>query len=143
MPLRDFVSSESTKRYYPRLLTLAARSIHTLTHYTHLYHLLQPSGPNQNYVHVENDFQDLPSKMEDILVNPLEAQRIANNAAATFRDRYVTPAAQTCYFRRLFSTWAAMTDEPEPYEWVMNAEGVEQKKWRGMTFEEYMYVCHS
>ena len=112
--------------------------IHHLTHHTHLYHLLQPSGPEQNYIQVENDFTDLPAKMEAMLTNPPEARRIADNTVATFRDRYVTPAAQTCYWRRLFDVWASLTDEPDPYEYVQGEDGMMKRRWRGMTFEEYM-----
>lgn len=100
--------------------------------------MLNPSGPKQNYVRVESNFTDLPEKMEALLANETEAKRIADNAAENFRDRYVTPAAQTCYWRRLFDTWASMTDEPEPYEHVPSADGTMERQWRGMTFEEYM-----
>jgi len=114
--------------------------IHKLSHYTHLYHLLESSGPGQNYVPVENDFVDLPAKMEGLLANQAEAKRIADNAASKFRDRYVTPAAQTCYWRRLLDTWASLTDAPELYEEVVGEDGEVGRRWRPMlTFEEYLF----
>ena len=33
-------------------------------------------------------------------------QRIADNARSTFRERYLTPAAEACYWRSLFRGWA-------------------------------------
>lgn len=68
-------------------------------------HLLIPSGDSQNFVLVERDFSDLESKVEHLLKHPEDAQRIAEHGAAMFRDRYLTPAAQACYWRRLFNAW--------------------------------------
>ncbi|KAF2268075.1 hypothetical protein CC78DRAFT_565850 [Lojkania enalia] len=71
------------------------------------HHLLVPSGPLQNFVEVERDFSDLEEKVEELLQDPERAKAIVNNSVATFRDRYLTPAAQACYWRQLFLSWAS------------------------------------
>lgn len=48
--------------------------------------------------------------------NPNIAQRIANNSVTTFRDRYLTPAAEACYWRRMIRNWAEVQAfEPQAY----------------------------
>lgn len=113
--------------------------IHPLTYTTHLYHLLEADGPNQNYVRCESDWKDLPQAMDTLLADNKKAKRIADNAAAKFRDRYFTPAAQTCYFRHLFKVWSEMTHEPKPYMVKHLPDGTTEKVWRGMTYEEYLF----
>lgn len=56
---------------------------------------------------VERDFSDLPEKMQVLLDDPALSERIANNSVATFRDRYLTPAAETCYWRKLLDGWSS------------------------------------
>lgn len=58
-------------------------------------------GPNQNYVAIRRDFFDLEWQVQRYLNDPAAAQLIADNAVATFRDRYTSPAAEACYWRRL------------------------------------------
>jgi len=111
---------------------------HPLTYYTHLYHLLQPEGPQQNFVSLKKDWSDLPAQVQGMLDNEQKAEMVANNAAAVFRDRYATPAAQMCYFRRLFKVWRQSSFEPDPFEITKLTDGTVYKKVRGMTFEEYM-----
>lgn len=48
--------------------------------------------------------------IESLEANPLEAERIANNTVMTFKDRYLTPAMEVCYWRKLFRAWADVTD---------------------------------
>ncbi|KAK3678185.1 hypothetical protein LTR78_002281 [Recurvomyces mirabilis] len=112
--------------------------IHHLNWYTHLYHLLVPSGPNQNYVQTEDDWSDLPAKINELIANPTKGKMIADNAAMHFRDRYFTPAAQTCYWRKLFHVWRAMTYEPDPWNSTTLPDGTTQKKIKGMSYEEYV-----
>lgn len=112
--------------------------IHRLNWYTHLYHLLIPDGPEQNYVQTENDWSDLPDKMNDLLSHPAKAKQIADTAAATFRDLYFTPAAQTCYWRRLFQTWREISYEPDPWNYTKMPDDTMQKSIKGMTYEEYV-----
>jgi hypothetical protein len=112
--------------------------IHPLKHYTHLYHLLEPTGSQQNYVPVKLDWSDLGSKVQEMIVDEDKAATIARNAKSVFRDRYLTPAAQTCYFRRLFHAWRDVPFEPETYELVPWKTGQPVKRIRGISYEEYM-----
>jgi hypothetical protein len=92
---------------------------------------LVSSGPDANYVQVERDFSDLESKVEYLLDNPHIAERIANNSAATFRDRYLTPAAEACYWRYLIRKYAEVSDfEPKLYD--------DRKKMRAQPFEQWV-----
>ena len=93
------------------------------------------SGPNQNFVEVERDFSDLESKMENLLRHRGEAERIANNSAELFRDRYLTPAAQACYWRRMFKAWASVSFEPAG--WVRDDGEDGQIRRRGTPFESF------
>ncbi|KAH7396181.1 glycosyl transferase family 90-domain-containing protein [Pyrenochaeta sp. MPI-SDFR-AT-0127] len=97
-------------------------------------HLFVSSGPDQNVVMVERDFSDLEEKMEDLLQNPLRGMAIANNSVATFRDKYLTPAAETCYWRQLFLSWANVSFSPNP--WVTDKDW--NRKIRGTPFETFV-----
>lgn len=90
------------------------------------------SGPDQNYVKVKRDFSDLEEKMQDLIANDREAQRIANNNVKTFRERYLTPAAEACYWRSLIRGWGAVSFEPE--FWTTK-DG--KPTWRGVPWESY------
>ncbi|GIJ99545.1 hypothetical protein Aspvir_001679 [Aspergillus viridinutans] len=90
----------------------ACRSVvvaHKLQYIQHHHYLLVASGPEQNYVEVERDFSDLPKRMDELLKNPDKAERIANNSVKTFRERYLTPAAEACYWRALWEGWAEVS----------------------------------
>lgn len=82
---------------------------HQLQYIQHHHYLLVSSGPEQNYVEVERDFSDLPKRMDELLKNPAKAERIANNSVETFRERYLTPAAEACYWRALWEGWAEVS----------------------------------
>lgn len=113
--------------------------IHDREWTAHYYSLLQGDGPNQNYVPVKRDFSDLQSKVEHYLDNPSESQKIADNAVATFRDRYLTLAAEACYWRRLIEGWHDVAYTPDIYEDIQkNVSGTMQtrKQLRGVAFEE-------
>lgn len=112
--------------------------VHPLTYVTHLYHLLESEGPNQNYVPVDKEWKELSATMDMLLADDGKAKKIADNAVTKFRDQYFTPAAQTCYFRRLFKVWSEMTPMPDPYEYKTHGDGTKTKEWRGMTYEEYV-----
>lgn len=110
------------------------------------HHLMQSSGPEQNYIKVtERDYSDLPRKME-VLLDPVhmhQAQRIADNARRTFRERYLTPAAEACYWRALIRGWASVQDftpetwiEEEGFDKVTRAKKL-QSRPRGTPFESY------
>ncbi|CAI7594111.1 unnamed protein product [Penicillium bialowiezense] len=68
------------------------------------------SGPDANYVEVDREWNDLSRKIDYLIDNPQIAERIANNAVRTFRDRYLTPAAESCYWRQLIRQYAAACD---------------------------------
>ena len=95
------------------------------------HHLLITDGSQQNVVEVERDFSDLPLKMDYLLSHPVEAKRIANNSVTRFRDRYLTPAAQACYWRNLFWAWREVSFEPDLY-------GGMDPRLRGVPYETYM-----
>ncbi|KAJ5494890.1 hypothetical protein N7539_000006 [Penicillium diatomitis] len=82
----------------------ACRSVivaHKLQYIQHHHYLLVSSGPNQNYVEVERDFSNLAEKIEPLVADTDAARRIATNSVKTFRERYLTPAAEACYWRAL------------------------------------------
>lgn len=95
--------------------------------------VLVRSGPNQNIVEVERDFSDLEEKMQELLNEPDRAKKIAENSARTFRDRYLSPAAQACYWRQLIHSWAAVSFQLEPWEMV---DG--KRSLRGIPFETFV-----
>lgn len=96
---------------------------------------LVATGPDANYVEVDREFSDLDRKMGYLLDNPEVAERIANNAVKTLRDRYLTPAAEACYWRHLIRQYAAVSKfEPALYE--KGSDGKE--KMRGVPFESWV-----
>ncbi|KAJ0413529.1 glycosyl transferase family 90-domain-containing protein [Aspergillus carlsbadensis] len=89
----------------------ACRSVivaHKLQYIQHHHYLLIPSGASQNYVEVERDFSDLEAKIAPLLTDPARAQAIADNSVRAFRERYLTPAAEACYWRGLWDGYAGV-----------------------------------
>ena len=83
---------------------------------------------------VERDFSDLVEKTEYYLNHKEEAERIAKNGVKTFRERYLTTAAEACYWRALIQGWAEVSFEPRGFE-----EGIDgRQKMRGMRFENFV-----
>ncbi|MGI4812605.1 MAG: hypothetical protein ACRYGG_04615 [Janthinobacterium lividum] len=108
---------------------------HKLQYIQHHHYLLSSSGPSQNYVEVERDFSDLPGKMAALIADPAEAHRIAANSVATFRERYLTLAAEACYWRSLWSGWARASKGERGVEW--------EERWgarRGMRYESFLLL---
>ncbi len=95
---------------------------------------LQSSGPDANFVEVERDFSDLEQKIQHLIERPEEALRIAENGVRTFRDRYLTPAAEACYWRRMIVAWRSVSFEPQLYE------GSDFRTWRGVPFESFVLM---
>lgn len=93
---------------------------------------LVAEGPEQNYVEVRRDWGNLEDKIMHLIEHPEVAERIAENSVRTFRDRYLTPAAEACYWRRLVRGWASVSFEPQFYA----DEGKE--RWRGLPFESFI-----
>ena len=54
--------------------------------------------------------------MQDLIADPAKAKQIAENSVRTLRDRYMTPAAEACYWRRLIRGYASVSFEPDFYE---------------------------
>ena len=108
--------------------------LHKLQWIEHYHYLLSPSGPQQNYVEVERDFSDLVEKMEYYLNHTKEAERIAKNSVRTFRERYLTTAAEACYWRALIRGWAEASFEPRGF--VIGPDG--RQKMRGIRFENFV-----
>jgi len=101
-------------------------------------HLFKTEGPDQNVIAVERDFSDLESKIKYYRNHDDEAKHIADNSVAVFRDRYLTPAAQACYWRKLFNAWSTISFEPKLYSEVKGHDGRKRKKTRGTTYETYV-----
>lgn len=98
------------------------------------YHLLEASGPNQNYVAVKRDWSDLEEKVLYYLDHPEEAERIIANNVATFRDRYLSRAATSCYTRRLIKGYAEVSFKPE----TQRPAWERTNTLRGVPYEAFM-----
>ncbi|MCJ1286564.1 hypothetical protein MMC26_005910 [Xylographa opegraphella] len=109
--------------------------IHKMQWIQHHHYLLVSNGTQQNFVEVERDFSDLESKIAYLLQHPDEARRIADNGVKVFRERYLTAAAEACYWRALIRGWAEVSFEPELYE-MDELSG--QARARGLRIESFM-----
>ncbi|KAK5123316.1 hypothetical protein LTR85_002747 [Meristemomyces frigidus] len=109
--------------------------LHNLAWVAHYYHLLDPEV---NYVPVNRNFSDLGEKMRFYLDHPHVAQGIADSARTTFRERYTTPAATACYWRRLLRSWSSVAFKPEGYEFVGHGKSHKEQRIGGITFEEFL-----
>lgn len=75
------------------------------------------AGPDVNYIEASENFGNLESAMEYYRDHDADAELIARNSYETFTMRYLTPAAVTCYWRRLFLSWKSVQGyEPLLYE---------------------------
>jgi len=73
--------------------------------------------------------------MAHLLANPEEAQKIADNSVVTFRERYLTPAAEACYWRSLWEGYSKVSEQPAL--WVGQGEG---RKKRALRYETFMLL---
>jgi len=71
--------------------------VHKLNWVQHHHHYMVASGPEQNFVEVERDFSDLEEKIQWLEEHQTEAEAIAERGIKVFRERFLTPAAETCY----------------------------------------------
>lgn len=122
---------------------------HKMDWVQHTQHLMSSSGADQNFVEVDRDFADLESTVRGLQHDQTRAKMIAANSVHVFRERYLTAAAEACYWRRLFREWAAVqTFEPEFWAWKagngtvghldqMAALGDGERVWRGVPWESY------
>ncbi|KAF3922871.1 hypothetical protein AA313_de0206447 [Arthrobotrys entomopaga] len=97
-------------------------------HYTHLFN--PNPGPDQNIVFVKKDWSDLESTIAALEENPKMAEKIADNLVKTFRDRYLTPAANNCYWKRLIRAYAQATMGSHEHDEVDMTN-------RGLKFESF------
>ncbi|CAK3778512.1 Hypothetical predicted protein [Lecanosticta acicola] len=111
--------------------------IHPLKWTAHFYHLLEPSGENQNYVSVRRNFSNLKEVVEYYLDRPREAQRIIENGKRIFRDKYLTPEATSCYFRRLIRAFGEVSFQPNASR---PANKMLSYRPRGMAFDAFVHV---
>ena len=74
-----------------------------------------------------------------------EAQRIADNSVATFRDRYSTLASEACYWRELVRQYSTVAFVPEPFEKVKtefptgSGNWIEEERLRGLPLEHALW----
>jgi hypothetical protein len=103
-------------------------------------HLFENRGPRQNMVSVHRDFSNLEDAVKKLSLDQELAQRIADNSVAMFRDRYLTPAAQACYWRKMFRAWkGVMGYEPELYKTEKANNGGKQRRvLRGTPYESFI-----
>ncbi|KAF2709701.1 hypothetical protein K504DRAFT_476956 [Pleomassaria siparia CBS 279.74] len=111
---------------------------HKLQWIQHHHYLMKSDGPNQNFVEVERDFSDLSAAMDDLLAHPEKAKRIADNNVQVFRERYLTGAAEACYWRALFKAWKEVSFEPMLYNGVQDGEKHSRGQKRGVRWETFM-----
>ncbi|KAI1134691.1 glycosyl transferase family 90-domain-containing protein [Hypoxylon sp. FL0543] len=110
--------------------------IHKLEYVFHYHPLLKDSGPHQNYVKVKRDWSDLKAQMDGLIADPDRARQIAHESTRVFRDRYLTPAAEACYWRRMIRNWRAVMDfEPRRYE--TKEDGTKVR--RGVSWERFAF----
>lgn len=109
--------------------------VHDLDWSTHYSHLLVKDGPEQNYVAVQRDWSDLESKVRYYLDHPDEAEKVINNFIATFRSRYTTRAALSCYLRGVIRGYASVSFTPEVNYHLKDGSGTRQ---RGFSYEKFI-----
>ena len=111
--------------------------IHKLQYIQHHHYLLVDRGPRQNFIEVDRDFPDLEEKMSRLLEDPTKALSTADNNVKTFRERYLTQAAEACYWRALWRGYAEVSEAP-PSLWTIQNGGKKVK--RGMRYETFMLL---
>jgi hypothetical protein len=109
--------------------------VHKLQFIQHHHYLMVSSGPHQNYVEVERNFTDLPEKINALIEYPAMAKRIADNNVKTFRERYLTQAAEACYWRALFEGYAAAFANRNVTLWSER-----DHKERGLRYESFILL---
>lgn len=83
---------------------------------------------------VERDFSDLGDKIEPLVRDTDAAKRIANNSVKTFRERYLTPAAEACYWRSLFGGYSRVWNS------TVNPWSDRDGKERGLRYESFVLL---
>lgn len=99
----------------------------------HHHHLMNHTGPEQNFVQVDDGMDELQTTIDFLRNNPERAEAVARKNVETFRERYLTPAAEVCYWRALVRSWARVSFEPELWE-----EKGGKRVLRGVPVESYL-----
>lgn len=111
--------------------------VHDVEWMAHYYHLLDTGV---NCVRVERNFTDLETNIKYYDQHLDEAQVIADNARSTFRERYTTPAAAACYWRKLLRAWSSVSFKPVTRDNNNTISG--ESDWpgplRGISFEQFV-----
>ena len=107
---------------------------HPLDWIEHHHPLMRSSGPEQNFVEVERSFSNLEETIMSLQNNQAKAERIAENNKRTFREHYLTPAAEACYWRKLIHGWSTVSWEPQ--FWKKDEHG--DQVWRGLPVESFL-----
>ncbi|KAK4636152.1 hypothetical protein CLAFUW4_00211 [Fulvia fulva] len=110
--------------------------IHDLEWDTYTTHLLRDSGPDQNYVRVKRDWTDLEEKIKHYIAHPEEAEKIIDKSLKTFRHRYLTRPALSCYVRNLIRGYSTVSFKPEVYR--PKKKGSTARYRRGISFERFL-----
>lgn len=85
---------------------------------------------------MKRDWSDLDETMTALVRDQDKSRRIAAESTRIFRDRYLTPAAEACYWRRMFHNWkSVMAFEPKKYE--TNENGTKVR--RGVSWERFAF----
>ena len=74
--------------------------------------------------------------MDYLLSHPDEAKRIADNSVRTFREKYLTPAAEACYWRALWRAYGSVA--PSADLWRLEVDGRRTK--RGLRYETFLLL---
>ena len=72
--------------------------------------------------------------MEPFVRDTNAAERIANNSVKTFRERYLTPASEACYWRSLFGGYGSVWSS------TVNPWSEQDGKERGLRYESFVLV---
>ncbi|MCJ1472944.1 hypothetical protein MMC13_001593 [Lambiella insularis] len=106
---------------------------HEMSWIQHFTPLMVSAWHEQNFVEVKHNFEDLEERIEDLQKDDKLAEKIANNSVKTFRERYLTPAANVCYWRYLIKGYASVSFAPS--RWT-NTGG--NFTLRGLPVEDYL-----
>lgn len=109
--------------------------VHEPLYETHYSHLLVKDGPKQNCVSVKRDWSDLEEKVLYYFDHPDEAEKIITNTLETFRSRYMTRAATSCYIRRLIRSYSEVAWTPETHVPMKDGAGMQL---RGYAYERFL-----
>lgn len=107
---------------------------HPLDWIEHHHPLMRSSGPDQNFVEVERSFSNLEDTILSLESDNVRAEKIAENSKRTFREHFLTPAAEACYWRKLIHGWSTVSWEPQ--FWKTDENG--NKVWRGLPVESFL-----